>query len=223
MGALVTRAICELVRGLAAAPSFLVAKGGITSNDVAVHALGVRRAAVLGAVRPGVPVWRLGAESARRHAARTLSLAEPRLLWYSTRPSCAVAAQRAPGLAYVVFPGNVGAPDDLARVACILSGRGDEVWPPPDAAAAAAAAEGGAARSGAAAQPVAWPRGEALLETLQQAQARGEAVGAFNVYNLEGVRAVRRAVERVGAPAICQLHPASSNADLRLEPWTSRA
>ena len=45
-----------------------------------------------------MPVWRCGAES------------------------------RAPGLAYVVFPGNVGAADDLARVACILSGRGDEVW-----------------------------------------------------------------------------------------------
>ena len=57
--------------------------------------------------------------------------------------------------------------------------------------------------------PVVYPRGEALLDTLRRARERGEAVGAFNVYNLEGVLAVRRAVERVGAPAIVQLHPAS--------------
>ena len=48
---------------------------------------------MLGSVRPGVPVWRCGSES------------------------------RAPGLAYVVFPGNVGAVDDLAKVAAMLSGR----------------------------------------------------------------------------------------------------
>ena len=194
VGALVSRAICSLVRGLREQPAFLVAKGGITSNDVAVHALGVRRADVLGSVRPGVPVWRCGAES------------------------------RAPGLAYVVFPGNVGAADDLARVACILSGRGDEVWPPPPppppgqaaapattltAAAAVAPSAAAAAAAAAVPAPVVYPRGEALLDTLRRARERGEAVGAFNVYNLEGVLAVRRAVERVGAPAIVQLHPAS--------------
>ena len=190
-----SRAICSLVRGLREQPAFLVAKGGITSNDVAVHALGVRRADVLGSVRPGVPVWRCGAES------------------------------RAPGLAYVVFPGNVGAADDLARVACILSGRGDEVWPPPPpppppgqaaapattltAAATVAPSAAAAAAAAAVPAPVVYPRGEALLDTLRRARERGEAVGAFNVYNLEGVLAVRRAVERVGAPAIVQLHPAS--------------
>ena len=190
VGALVSKAICSLVHGLREPPAFLVAKGGITSNDVAVHALGVRRADVLGSVRPGVPVWRCGAES------------------------------RAPGLAYVVFPGNVGAADDLARVAFILSGRGDEVWPPlpPGQAAApattltaAAVAPPPAAAAAAAAvpAPVVYPRGEALLDTLRRARERGEAVGAFNVYNLEGVLAVRRAVELVGAPAIVQLHPAS--------------
>ena len=191
VGALVSKAICSLVHGLREPPAFLVAKGGITSNDVAVHALGVRRADVLGSVRPGVPVWQCGAES------------------------------RAPGLAYVVFPGNVGAADDLARVACIVSGRGDEVWPPlpPGQAAApattltaaAAVAPSAAAAAAAAAvpAPVVYPRGEALLDTLRRARERGEAVGAFNVYNLEGVLAVRRAVERVGAPAIVQLHPAS--------------
>ena len=37
------------------------------------------------------------------------------------------------------------------------------------------------------APPVAFPRGEALLDTLRRAREKGEAVGAFNVYNLEGV------------------------------------
>ena len=78
IGAKVTSAICKIVRDLATFPGFLVAKGGITSNDVAVEALQVRRADVLGCVRPGVPVWRCGPDS------------------------------RAEGLAYVVFPGNVG-------------------------------------------------------------------------------------------------------------------
>ena len=50
----------------------------------------VTRAHVLGCVRPGVPAWRCG------------------------------PASRAPGLAYVVFPGNVGAPDDLAAAAALL-------------------------------------------------------------------------------------------------------
>ena len=66
VGALVTRAICALVRSLRAPPAFLVAKGGITSNDVAVHALGVRRADVLGSVRPGVPVVRVRARARAR-------------------------------------------------------------------------------------------------------------------------------------------------------------
>ena len=42
--------------GIRATPAFVVAKGGITSNDVAVKSLGVRRADVLGQVVAGVPV-----------------------------------------------------------------------------------------------------------------------------------------------------------------------
>jgi uncharacterized protein YgbK (DUF1537 family) len=95
IGANVNTAICEIVRrtlGSPTPPAFLVAKGGITSNDVAVHGVGVRRAEVMGPIVPGVPVWRCGEET------------------------------RAPGLAYVVFPGNVGAKDDLARVARTMAG-----------------------------------------------------------------------------------------------------
>jgi uncharacterized protein YgbK (DUF1537 family) len=86
IGQQVSSALVAIVAGLAAMPRYLVAKGGITSSDIATQALGVRRALVMGQIIPGVPVWRTGAES------------------------------RLPGLAYVVFPGNVGGDDALAVV-----------------------------------------------------------------------------------------------------------
>ena len=73
-------------------PSFIVAKGGITSSDVGVKALRVRKALVKGQIRPGIPVWQTGEESTF------------------------------PGLPYVIFPGNVGAEDDLYRIAETLIG-----------------------------------------------------------------------------------------------------
>jgi uncharacterized protein YgbK (DUF1537 family) len=78
ISAAVSAALAGCVRTLQTRPRLLVAKGGITSSDVATEALGVRRAMVLGQVQAGVPVWELGPES------------------------------RFPGLRYVVFPGNVG-------------------------------------------------------------------------------------------------------------------
>ncbi|MDW5593069.1 four-carbon acid sugar kinase family protein [Conexibacter stalactiti] len=84
---LVADAIVEVVRSLPAEQplGWIVAKGGITSSDVATRGLGVSRAHVLGQVFPGlVSVWRL-AESSRRSE-----------------------------IPYVVFPGNVGADDALS-------------------------------------------------------------------------------------------------------------
>ncbi|MEO6002367.1 MAG: four-carbon acid sugar kinase family protein [Opitutus sp.] len=86
IGRLVSDALIELVRGLTVRPRFLVAKGGITSSDVATLGLGVRRALVRGQILPGVPVWRTGPES------------------------------KFPGLDFVVFPGNVGGETALAEV-----------------------------------------------------------------------------------------------------------
>lgn len=83
-GRRIMEGLCAVVAGLEAAPTFVVAKGGITSSALAAEALGVRRAWVLGQAAPGVPAWRLGAESK----------------W--------------PGTAYVVFPGNVGNDETLA-------------------------------------------------------------------------------------------------------------
>lgn len=90
----VSRALVRLVAGITARPRFVVAKGGITSSDIGVRALGVRRATVLGQALPGVPVWRLGPES------------------------------RFPGIPYLVFPGNVGDEDALARIVSILADGG---------------------------------------------------------------------------------------------------
>lgn len=86
IGQQVSSALVEIVSQLGVTPRFLVAKGGITSSDIATQALQVRRAVVMGQIVPGVPVWRTGAES------------------------------RLPGLAYVVFPGNVGGDDALVVV-----------------------------------------------------------------------------------------------------------
>lgn len=86
LGQRVSDSLVEIVRGLSVQPRYLVAKGGITSSDMATKGLGVRRATVLGQILPGVPVWRLGNES------------------------------RYPGMAYIVFPGNVGDAGALSAI-----------------------------------------------------------------------------------------------------------
>lgn len=48
-----------------------------------------------------------------------------------------------------------------------------------------------------------------LKELLSDAKHRNYAVGAFNVYNLEGVKAVINAAEAENSPVILQLHPAA--------------
>ncbi|HEU0116123.1 MAG TPA: four-carbon acid sugar kinase family protein [Thermomicrobiales bacterium] len=82
----ISSGLVEIVRRLRLHPAFIVAKGGITSSVIGTRALGVRRAEVLGQVRPGIPVWLLGAEA------------------------------RFPNMPYVIFPGNVGEVATLAEV-----------------------------------------------------------------------------------------------------------
>ena len=86
----ISAALVEITRSISVKPRFLIAKGGITASDIATQGLGVQRARVLGQVLPGVPVWKLGLES--RH----------------------------PGMAYIVFPGNVGGPEALADIVRML-------------------------------------------------------------------------------------------------------
>ncbi|MCB0160008.1 MAG: hypothetical protein KDD83_17875, partial [Caldilineaceae bacterium] len=86
IGQRVSASLVAVVSGLTVRPRYLLAKGGITSSDLATAALGIRRAWVMGQVLPGVPVWRAGEES------------------------------KYPGLSYIVFPGNVGGVDALVDV-----------------------------------------------------------------------------------------------------------
>jgi uncharacterized protein YgbK (DUF1537 family) len=90
----VSTAVIEVVRAaLAAKPSWVVAKGGITSHDVAVRGLGIRRAEVLGQLLPGM-----------------VSVFQP-----------VEAAPEAVGMPYVVFAGNVGDAHTLAKVIDLFS------------------------------------------------------------------------------------------------------
>jgi len=100
-GRVVSDALAAIVRALPRRPRFLVAKGGTTSSDVATAGLGMRRARVLGQAAPGVPVWRMGAET------------------------------RFPGLGYVVWPGNVGGPDALRDLVVRLTWVPSRQPPPP--------------------------------------------------------------------------------------------
>jgi uncharacterized protein YgbK (DUF1537 family) len=92
IGRRVSESLIAVVRGISRQPRYLVAKGGITSSDVATKGLGVRRAMIMGQVLPGIPAWQLGRET------------------------------RWPGMAYIVFPGNVGDDDALAVIRRRLAG-----------------------------------------------------------------------------------------------------
>ena len=87
----ISEAVQQLVGRLSVRPAFVVAKGGITSSDIGVKALGVKRAWVLGQVQPGIPVWKTDEGS------------------------------KFPGIPYVIFPGNVGEADTLKKVVKELS------------------------------------------------------------------------------------------------------
>lgn len=86
IGRQISSALFKIVQRVKIRPKYIIAKGGITSSQIATQSLDVRIARVLGQILPGVPVWRLGPNS------------------------------RWPGLAYVIFPGNVGHNDALADI-----------------------------------------------------------------------------------------------------------
>ena len=91
IGALVSATLVGAVRRMRSKPRWVLAKGGITSSDVATDGLDVSEATVVGPLLPGVPLWRCGPGS------------------------------RWPGLSYVVFPGNVGGPDAVREAVARLT------------------------------------------------------------------------------------------------------
>ena len=86
IGNVIADFITAIVQKLSVVPKFMVAKGGITSSDIATKALNIRRANVAGQALPGVPVWKTGKES------------------------------KFPGMPYIIFPGNVGDDGSLATL-----------------------------------------------------------------------------------------------------------
>ena len=86
MSVAISDAVTSIIGRLQVKPAFIVAKGGITSSDVGVKALRVKRALVMGQIMPGIPVWMTGEES------------------------------KFPRMPYVIFPGNVGEVTTLTAV-----------------------------------------------------------------------------------------------------------
>ncbi|CEG26453.1 four-carbon acid sugar kinase family protein, partial [Bacillus sp. B-jedd] len=82
----ISDALSSIVRKLEITPSFIVAKGGITSSDVAIKGLKVKKALVMGQIKKGIPVWMTGEES------------------------------KFPFMPYIIFPGNVGEDSDLREI-----------------------------------------------------------------------------------------------------------
>ncbi|MDQ6715362.1 MAG: hypothetical protein M3Z83_04555 [Actinomycetota bacterium] len=79
---------------LVARPAWVVAKGGITSHDVATRGLGLRRGTVLGQLMEG-----------------RISVVSP-----------VEAVEQAVGVPYVVFAGNVGDEASLSDVVEVMTG-----------------------------------------------------------------------------------------------------
>lgn len=82
----ISDAVTGVIGALTTRPSFIIAKGGITSSDVGTKALHVRRAMVMGQIKPGIPVWLTGPES------------------------------KFPDMPYIIFPGNVGGRSTLREI-----------------------------------------------------------------------------------------------------------
>ncbi|KAF2450613.1 hypothetical protein P171DRAFT_451112 [Karstenula rhodostoma CBS 690.94] len=87
IGSTVAAVLVAFLKKLKATPRYIIAKGGITSSDMATKGLGMKRAMIVGQAAAGVPLWR-----------------------------CDEPTSKHPGLPYVVFPGNVGGEETLAEV-----------------------------------------------------------------------------------------------------------
>lgn len=87
----VSSALVDIVKSLNTAPSFIIAKGGITSSDIGTKGLGVKRALVAGQIKSGIPVWITDENS------------------------------KFPEIPYIIFPGNVGNNQTLKEIIAELT------------------------------------------------------------------------------------------------------
>lgn len=93
IGNQVSDCLVKMMRKLSHQPRYVLAKGGITSSDLATKGLNVQDALVAGQAAPAVPVWLLGSGSR----------------WADTP--------------YIVFPGNVGSESTLADIVTAWSNK----------------------------------------------------------------------------------------------------
>ena len=77
--------LVSIIQGLSVRPAFFIAKGGITSSDLASRGLSSKKAHILGQAIAGVPVWKLADDS------------------------------KFSKILYIVFPGNVGGESALSE------------------------------------------------------------------------------------------------------------
>ena len=94
-GSNIMQSLCRVVSNIDIRPGWVIAKGGITSIEIAKTALETKESFAIGQILPGVPVWRL-LENAR---------------WTD--------------IPYVVFPGNVGDDTSLLKAVKVLKGLSD--------------------------------------------------------------------------------------------------
>lgn len=87
----ISDAIVKIISKIKIRPSYILSKGGITSSDIAVKALNIKKAYVLGQIKPAVPVW------------------------YAENSS------KFNDLHLIIFPGNVGNDDTLKEIVELLA------------------------------------------------------------------------------------------------------
>jgi len=92
IGNRISQSLVTITKALQLHARYIIAKGGITSSDIATQSLEVKRASVIGQILPGIPVWKLD-------------------------DTC-----KAPNMIYVVFPGNVGDETAVTQAVRKLSG-----------------------------------------------------------------------------------------------------
>lgn len=78
IGNKISNGLVKIIKSLKTTPKYIVAKGGITSSDIATKAIKIEKAIVEGQILDGVPVWK------------------------------AIKSNKFDEIKYIVFPGNVG-------------------------------------------------------------------------------------------------------------------
>ena len=86
IGAIIANAMTAVVAGISATPRYVISKGGMTSSNIILNALNIKRATVPGQISPGVLVLQMGSES------------------------------KYPGSKLILFPGNVGGSTAISEV-----------------------------------------------------------------------------------------------------------